>query len=270
MNLSQAHNPLGRRIDMCKTFVMLFAAAGMLTAADLPYAGTWKFNAAKSDFRESTVTFTQLGSGEMQFNMDGQSYTFKTDGKDYPALFGQTAAWTKVDANTWVTTDKLNGKTLTTDTTTLSPDGKTLTVNFKGPKPDGGTIDDTVVYQRVSGGPGLVGKWKTRSLKSSSPSVMQLAAAGDDGLTLKIVDMNIVCDAKFDGKDYPATGPTVAPGFTIAIKKAGPRGFEMTQKQNGKALYHSTRTASADGKTLTSTGSPVGVNEKFKVVYDRQ
>lgn len=254
---------------MRKTFVMIFATA-MLTAADLPYAGTWKFNAAKSDLRESTVTFTQLASGEMQFNMDGQSYKFKTDGKDYPALFGQTAAWKQVDANTWVITGKLNGKTLTTQTVTLSADGNTKTVSFKRSRAHGLTFDDTVVYQRVSGGPGLAGKWKTRSLKSSSPGFMQLAASGDDGLTLKIIDSNIVCDAKFDGKDYPATGSTVTPGFTLAIKKAGPRGVELTQKQNGKALYHSTMTVSADGKTLTSTGSPVGANETFKAVYDRQ
>jgi hypothetical protein len=255
---------------MRKTFVLLFAATAILTAADLPYTGTWKLNADKSDFKESTVTFTPLGSGEMQFTTDGQSYKFKTDGKDYPALFGRTAAWKQVDANTWVITDKLDGKALSTQTVKLSADGKTKTVNFKRPKAHGRMIDDTVVYQRVSGGPGLAGKWKTRGVKSSSPKVMQVAMSSDDGLTFKIVDLNIVCDAKFDGKDYPATGPTAAPGFTIAIKKAGPRGFEMTQKHNGKALYQSTMTASADGKTLTSTGSPVGVNEKLKVVYDRQ
>ncbi len=59
-----------------------------------------EFNPAKSDFGESTVTFAQTGSGEMQFTAEGQSYTFKTDGKDYPAIFGTTAAWKQIDANT--------------------------------------------------------------------------------------------------------------------------------------------------------------------------
>jgi hypothetical protein len=77
-------------------------------------------NPAKSDFGESTVTITDSGSGEMQFLIDGQSYKFKTDGKDYPAIFGQTAAWKQMDANTWEITDKLNGKYLSTDKLTVS------------------------------------------------------------------------------------------------------------------------------------------------------
>jgi len=44
----------------------------------------------------------------------------------------------------------------------------------------------------------------------------------------------------------------------------------MTQKQNGKALYKDTFAVSADGKTLTDTGSAVGVSEKYTAVYDRQ
>jgi hypothetical protein len=46
--------------------------------------------------------------------------------------------------------------------------------------------------------------------------------------------------------------------------------LEVLEKQNGKAAYQYTMTASADGKTLTSVGNPPGANEKVKVVYDRQ
>ena len=35
-------------------------------------------------------------------------------------------------------------------------------------------------------------------------------------------------------------------------------------------MYKSVLTASADGKTLTETGSAAGVNEKFTVVYAKQ
>lgn len=110
-------------------------------AADLPYAGKWKLNVAKSDFGETTVTFAQSASGQMQFTAQGQSYTFQVDGKDYPSLFGRTAAWKQIDANTWETANKQNGKLLTTDTTRLSADGKTLTIHAKRPKPAGGTFD---------------------------------------------------------------------------------------------------------------------------------
>ena len=212
--------------------------------------------------------FTSTPSGAIEYTADGQSYKFKTDGKDYLTPQGQTAAWKRIDSSTVETTYKLNGKVIGTETTKFA--GDTLTVHSKGPKPGGGNYDDTAVYQRVSGGPGMYGKWKTKNFTSSAPSVMELTASGDDGLTVKIPDFQITSEAKFDGKDYPFGGPTVAAGFTIALKKSGPRGFEMTEKQNGKPLYQVTMTVSDDGKTLIETGGAVGVNEKIKAVYDRQ
>ena len=69
-------------------------------AADAPYAGKWKMNAAKSNFGESTVTYEQLPGGEMKTTMDGLSYTFKTDGKDNMTPWGMTVAVKAVDAKT--------------------------------------------------------------------------------------------------------------------------------------------------------------------------
>src|SRR6059036_1436777 len=120
---------------LCVVFTAATATA--VAAADLPYAGKWKMNLAKSDLGEITVTYEQLPSGEMQATAVGQSYKFKLDGKDYPAIFGNTAAWKSLNPTSWQTTWKLNGKVLTTDTLTLSADGKTLTVNTKGTKPNG-------------------------------------------------------------------------------------------------------------------------------------
>jgi hypothetical protein len=241
-----------------------------LAAQDLPYAGKWKMNPAKSDFGQTTTTYEQLPSGEMQATAVGQMYKFRIDGKDYPALFGSDAAWTSLGPTSWQTVWKLKGKVLSTDTLTLSADGKTLTVHTKGTKPNGEPIDDTVVSERVSGGPGLAGKWKTRNVKSSSPSVVEFAASGTDGLSFKIVDMELSCDAKLDGKDHPCSGPTLGPGWTVAFAKQGERALDMTIKNNGKVLFKNAYTVSADGKTLTENGSVLGTNEKVTVVYDRQ
>jgi hypothetical protein len=246
------------------------ASAQSDKTADLPYAGKWKLNFAKSDFGETTIAFTKEAAGQMQFTSMGQSYNFQVDGKDYPALFGRTAAWKQIDANTWEVTIKQDGKLILTETTKLSADGKALTVNASGPKPAGGTFEETVVYERLSGGPGLEGKWKTKNIKGSAPTVLELAPSGGDGLTIRIPDFQINCEAKFDGKDYPATGPTVPPGLTIAITKSGPRSFDMTEKKDGKEIIKLSFAVSADGKTLTETGGAVGTSEKFKAVYDRQ
>ena len=254
------------RLVLC----VALAVSATIAAADLPHAGKWKMNPAKSDFGDLTITYEQLPSGEMQSTLMGQSYKFKVDEKDYADPFGNTAAWKSLGPSSWQTTWKLKGKVLMTDTLTLSADGKTLTVNSKGTKPNGEKQDDTSVFDRVSGGPGLSGKWKTKNMKSTSPSVLEIASSGANGVAYKIIDMNMTCDAKFDGKDYPCSGPTLAPGWTVALTNTDPRSLALTVKNNGKILGKYVYTVSADGKTLTENGVMTATNEKTKVIYDRQ
>jgi hypothetical protein len=249
--------------------LLVSVAAGTLAAADPAYFGKWKLNPVKSDFKGVTLTISRLPSGEMQFSGDGQSYNFKVDGQERPAIYGLTAAWKQIDANTWDTVYKLNGKVANTSTTKLSADGKTMTTSSKIVKPDGSTFDETGVFERVSGGPGLPGKYKATEVKTSV-EMIEISPDGSDGLTLNFIDFQATAKAKFDGKDYPLTGPTVPPGFTVAIRKAGAGGFNMTERQNGKDLFMLTFTVSADGKTLTEAGTAAGVKEPFKAVYDRQ
>jgi hypothetical protein len=249
--------------------LLVLVAAGTLAAADAAYAGKWKLNPVKSDFKGATVTISQLPSGEMQFSADGQSYNFKVDGQDRSAMYGQTAAWKQIDANTWETVYKLNGKVSSTSTTKLAADSKTMTISSRIAKPAGDTFDENGVFERVSGGPGLPGKYKATEVKTSV-EIIELTPDGSDGLTLNFIDFQASAKARFDGKDYPLIGPTVPPGFTVAIRKDGAGGFNMTEKQNGKDLFMLTFTVSTDGKTLTEAGTAAGVKEPFKAVYDRQ
>jgi hypothetical protein len=140
---------------MRNLFLIGMCACGLGAAADAPYVGKWKMNVAKSNFGESTVTYEQLPSGEMKTTMDGQSYTFKTDGKDNMTPWGMTVAWKAVDAKAWEMTEKTNGKVTSTSTLKLSEDGKMLTLDAQRVKGDGGTSKDSMTFQRVSGGPGL-------------------------------------------------------------------------------------------------------------------
>jgi len=245
-------------------------ACGLAAAAEAPYAGNWKINIAKSDFGDTTVTYQRMPGGEMKATMDGQSYTFKTDGRDNLTPWGMTIAWKAVDADTWEMTEKTNGKVISTGTLKLSPDRKMLTLDVKRIKADGGTSNDSITFQRVSGGPGLAGKWKTKNLKTNSPETLSLTQKGSDGLTLSLGNAGGVCDAKFDGQDYPATGPVWPSGWSCTIAKNGARSLDLTWKKDGKQMYKTTLVVSGDGKTLTETGSAAGVNEKVKVVYDRQ
>src|ERR1019366_5123971 len=102
------------------------AAAAALVAADASYVGKWKMNVAKSDFGDTTITFAQAPSGETQMTVDGQTYTFKTDGKDYDGMFGSKMSWKAAADGAWEATNKMGAKVLSTDTYKVSADGKSL------------------------------------------------------------------------------------------------------------------------------------------------
>jgi hypothetical protein len=125
--------------------------------------GTWKLNPAKStgstlksrtDVREATpdggikVTRTeQSASG----GSSESTYTYKYDGKEYPATGGEfdTVAVKRVNANTtsWEA-KKTGGKFHQTGQTIVSKDGKTLTQAFKGTDAEGKPVHGTNVYDR--------------------------------------------------------------------------------------------------------------------------
>ena len=240
-------------------------SAGM--AADLPYAGKWKVNLAKSDFGQTTVTFENLPGGEWQTTAFGITYKFKMDGKDYPDGMGGTAAWKAVDANSWELIAKANAKVTETDSFRLSADGKTLTDNAKQMKADGGSIESTAVYERVAGGSSLAGKWKTKKVSGAS-GMVEMIPSGTDSLIFKDPDMGMSCDAKLDGKDYPCTGPMLPPGFTVAMKNVS-RSLDLTVKKDGKPFFKATYTVTADGKSMTETGAPTTGGDKITIVFDR-
>jgi hypothetical protein len=258
------HQPCTRIVCLCAL------AASAVTAADPAYAGKWKLNPAKSDFGAAAIEYSQTASGVNEYIEQGQSYKYRMDGKDYVTPFGYTARWRQIDARTWETKAKLKDQVIETDMTRLSEDGKRLTVTSKGAKPNGEAWEDSSVYQRVAGSAGLSGKWKPVEVKVGSLKFVEISSFGEDGLTWKIPDYAAAAAARFDGKDYPVTGPTAPRGLTVAIRRSGPYSFEMKQKVDGKAAYQATYTVSADGKTLTQTGSPAGAAQSTTWVYDRQ
>jgi hypothetical protein len=92
-----------------------------------------------SDFGETTVTYERMAGGQMKLTADGQSYTFKTDGKDHPTPWGSSTEWKALDPSTWEVTNKANAKVVSTATLKLAADGETLTVDAKNIKATGAT-----------------------------------------------------------------------------------------------------------------------------------
>lgn len=78
-------------------------------------------------------------------------------------------------------------------------------------------------------------------------------------------------DAKFDGKDYPATGLPV--GDTVSVNRMNANTIQATMKKDGQPVMTVTSVVSKDGKTRTSTfkgKDPQGHEVNNVVVYDKQ
>ena len=96
----------------------------------------------------------------------------------------------------------------------------------------------------------------------------KLDASGTDG---DGKPMHVQYGAKFDGKDYPATG--IANADAVSLKRIDANTIETLQKKDGKVVMTITTKVSKDGKTRTSTWH--GKNAEGKdvhnvVVFDKQ
>jgi len=253
--------------------LVIAAAFAVLTAsavAENPFAGTWKLDASRSKITGQTVTFTAEPGGAVKVTAFGQSYSFKLDGSATTTPFGDTAAWTRIDDNTWKAVHTKGSTVLDTETWKLAADGKTADVSNTGTKPNGESFSESASYARVTEGKSFFGKWKSTKASNNSPDSTVIKANGDDGIIWDIPEIKASVALKFDGKDVAPTGPTVPAGLTLSVTRISPRKFAVVEEINGKPVYKGTNEVSADGKTMTSVGSAVGVSEPATYVYQKQ
>jgi hypothetical protein len=102
----------------------------------------------------------------------------------------------------------------------------------------------------------------------SDENGIKIEATGVDGADKPI---NVKYSAKFDGKDYSATG--IPNADMVSAKRVDSHTIETQQKKDGKVIMTVTTKVSKDGKTRTATfigkdaeGHPV----HNVVVYDKQ
>ena len=237
--------------------------------ADSPFEGTWKLDPAKSHLAGDTMALEDAGGGSIKYTDSDQSYTFKPDGSPFTTPTGSDRTFSKNADGSYTVTVKLHGTLLRTNTWTPSSDGKTMTVESKGTKPNGDTFDDTTTFVRTAAaGSGIIGEWKSTKVKLSSPNSIKIDTNGDD-VTLTILGTKATTQAKWDGKDYAVTGPTVPDGITLALTKTGPASFTLVQKSKGKVLatlhYH----VAADGKSMITRGVNGAGKEPFTEVWEK-
>ena len=146
---------------------LVLTAAFAFTQATDPWAGTWKFDAAKSKLhgpapKEETVTSQGTGPGRdiVKYSIRGtaadgtaidESFDGKSDGQPYPFMAGgkevAKITYHRDSANQYSSHGTSSDGATTAATVTLSKDGKSITVqeHVKGPQ---GEFDQTVVYNK--------------------------------------------------------------------------------------------------------------------------
>lgn len=252
---------------LCASLALCIAASAV-AFADSPFDGTWQLDPAKSQLAGDTMTFEEGGDGTLKYTDSEQSYSFKPDGSAFTTPLGQERTFKHNADGTYTSTTKNHGLLLRTTTWKLSADGNTLMVASKGTKPNGDAFRNSEKYVRTSAGTGLVGGWKGTAVKESSPNSLTFQTNGDD-VTLTVSAVKVTWHGKLDGKDYPATGPTVPDELTVAMTGTGPNSIRLVQKIKGKTIEIARMRITSDGKTLTEKGTNGEGKEPFTALYHK-
>jgi hypothetical protein len=253
------------------TLALLAASAGAASAADSPFAGTWKLNVGKSTLAGQTLSYTATASGFQYSNGSTVKFDFAVDGKDYQVIPGRTVSWTKSGDNSWDSVYKDGKGTVVSKVhRVLSADGKTMTVVSTDYRADGTTSEETDVRARVSGGPGLAGKWKEVKVgRASDTQIYSIPSAGH--IKFEIPSQKTSVEGAANGSPLQVQGPSVPDGATMTFKAVTPTKLRWSYVVKGVVLAKGTDTVSSDGASLTSVSwAPGKESEKTSEVYDKQ
>lgn len=251
---------------------VLAASAAVASGAESPWSGTWKLDAAQSHLAGDTFEISK-GPGSMLHYSDGViAYDFGMDGKGYKAAYDRTATWTQSGPNAWTEVYRRDGKTIVTLQRALSADGKSQTLHYTGTRPDGTPLDDEDVYARVSGGPGLLGKWKSVKVGSSgAPQTFIISSPAPGVLHYEVPDLQAHAEGAADGTDRPLTGGNTPAGMTIGFKLVTPTQVKYVIKFNGKEDSEGVQTLAANERSFTDVSWSAGKeDEKTTSLYVRQ
>lgn len=260
-----------------RAYRFLFAAsvfacliAGALAAADDPFVGEWKLNPSKSKMIDE-MKVDSAGGNKYAFDFGGgKPETIAADGTDQPGLAGTTLAVTVEGPEAWKVVRKKDGRILLTGKWALSKDGNTLTDEYTEFAPDGKGSTVNYVYNRTAGGSGFAGTWESSTVTINFELVLKVQPYEGDGLSISSRSEGQTTNLKFDGKDYPQTGPNVGKGFTASARRVSPKTVEITDKVDGKTTSTRQLELSPDLKTLTMTIHPASRREPNILVFERQ
>ena len=167
----------------------------------------------------------------------------KADGQDQTVSgdpYRDTVAIKVISDHEIQETDKKNGKTVTTSTTTVSPDGNTLTVEFSDSSnsnaaPVTGKGEATRVAKGPAGSNAVSGSWRTAKVETLSENAITWTykVSGDELTMTNPTGQSYT--AKLNGTEAPYKGD---PGTTgVSVKITGKDTLEETDKRGDKVIF---------------------------------
>jgi hypothetical protein len=163
----EGNNMIKHTIAIAVVAALLLALATAALAADDPFVGVWKSNAAKSkipdpDSSPKSVTIQVEPQGKSivktvfdVIGVDGKAihfeFTAKRDGKDYPIIGNpdlDAIVYKQIDQNIIDYIVKKDGREVKSGREFVSKDGKTMTQNHKEKKPNGESVTRILVYDK--------------------------------------------------------------------------------------------------------------------------
>lgn len=240
-----------------KKLLVLVLFAPALLFAQSPFDGTWVTKLDTAQLPKKPEVYT-VQKGMYSCTTCVSVIEVKADGMDQSITgshYFDMVSIRIVDPNTLEITDKKDGKTVRTETDSVSSDGKTLTQKFSDQtsgNPQPVTGEETLA--RVSKGPAgshaVSGSWRAEKFSNISSNGLTVTyQATADGLKMSLPTGQSY-NAKFDGKEYPIEGD---PGHTVVtLKRISADTIEETDKRDGKVVGVFRMTVSKDGKSISA------------------
>jgi hypothetical protein len=234
--------------------VSLFVPA--LAVGQSAFDGTWKVDLKTAQFPKKPDVYL-LQDGMYHCKTCVPPIDVKADGTDQKVSGNPYIDMINikvVDDHTIMETDKKNGKTVGTSTTTISADGKTMSFEFTDSSdtskdPVTGKGQETRVANGPAGSHATSGSWRMSKMDTLSDNGLLITyRVANDSLNMT-TQTGQSYTAKLDGTETPYKGD---PGITsVMVKRTGKNSFDETDKRDGKVISIAHVSVSADGKTMT-------------------
>jgi hypothetical protein len=257
--------------DAFKLLITICIITGTSRAANDPFAGKWKLDSSQSEFAADTMKVKLVGANKYTFIFsEPNAETIATDGTDQPGIFGTTLSVTGQGPRAWKVVRKRKGRTIVTAIWMLSEDGGTLHDSFTGYRPDGSPFTVDYLYLRKAGDSGFAGTWQSTSEVFVSPYEIRIQSFQGEGVTLIDPVAGIDKSLKFDGTDYPNSGPNANPDMLSSGHRISDRRLELMDKLKGRVLSTDDFELSPDLQTMTETQHLPDQGKPIILVFKRE